>query len=295
MKAALQAFFLPASGPGGGQRFCIYHPAHSTQPRGAVLYVHPFGEEMNKSRRMVAMQSRALAAAGYSVLQIDLLGCGDSSGELHDATWADWLADLQQAASWLQDQNNAPLWWWGLRSGCLLAVAAANTRNEPQQFIFWHPTPSGKTVLQQFLRLKAAADLQSGQSKQVMETLRSHLAAGRAVEVAGYELSASIAQGLEAATLAPPQEAIRLEWLELSTRSDASLMPASSLALTAWTQEGCAVRSHLVHGPAFWQTTEIEDAPALLASTLAALRTPAAEVNEAAVAHAPTQSAATAP
>jgi hypothetical protein len=115
------------------------------------------------------------------------------------------------------------------------------------------------------------------------------------VEVAGYELSASIAQGLEAATLAPPQEAIRLEWLELSTRSDASLMPASSLALTAWTQEGCAVRSHLVHGPAFWQTTEIEDAPALLASTLAALRTPAAEVNEAAVAHAPTQPTATAP
>lgn len=271
MSPSLQAFFLPGSV--GGQRFCIYHPAQAEAPKGALLYVHPLAEEMNKSRRMVAMQSRALAAAGYSVLQMDLLGCGDSSGELSDATWADWLTDLQQASSWLQNQTNAPLWWWGLRSGCLLAVAAAKTMNSPQQFVFWHPTPSGKTVLQQFLRLKVAADLQSGQSKQIMETLRRQLAAGQPVEVAGYELSASVAQGLEAATLAPPPTPARLEWLELSTRTDATLMPASSLALKAWTQEGCTARSHIVHGPAFWQTTEIEDAPALLAATLAALET----------------------
>lgn len=280
MSLPLQAFFLPGSSPVGGQRFCIYHPAQTETPKGALLYVHPFAEEMNKSRRMVAMQSRTLAAAGYSVLQIDLLGCGDSSGELSNATWADWLADLQQAAFWLQNQNNAPLWWWGLRSGCLLAVAATKTMDSPQRFVFWQPTPSGKTVLQQFLRLKVAADLQSGQSKQVMETLRSQLAAGEAVEVAGYELSASVAQGLEAATLAPPHKPTRLEWLELSTRVDAALMPASSLALTAWTQEGCAVRSHLVNGPAFWQTTEIEDAPALLAATLAAIEAPAPVNNE---------------
>ncbi len=39
-----------------------------------VVHVHAFAEEMNKSRRMAAMQSRALAAAGFAVLQIDLLG-----------------------------------------------------------------------------------------------------------------------------------------------------------------------------------------------------------------------------
>jgi alpha/beta superfamily hydrolase len=38
-------------------------------------------EELNKSRHVAAAQARAFAAAGYSVLQIDLYGCGDSSGD----------------------------------------------------------------------------------------------------------------------------------------------------------------------------------------------------------------------
>jgi hypothetical protein len=38
-----------------------------------------------------------------------------------------------------------------------------------------------------------------------------------------------------------------------------------------WEQAGCRVNSHLVNGPAFWQTTEIEDAPFLIDATTAAL------------------------
>jgi alpha-beta hydrolase superfamily lysophospholipase len=67
-----EAFFLPAA---SGQRFCLFHqPDSLTAARGAVVYVHPFAEEMNKSRRMAALQAKALAAAGYAVLQIDLHG-----------------------------------------------------------------------------------------------------------------------------------------------------------------------------------------------------------------------------
>jgi len=79
-----EPFFLPAS---RGERFCIFHPAAGAL-RGAVLYLHPFAEEMNKSRRMAALQSRMLAARGIAVLQIDLFGCGDSSGDFGDASWA---------------------------------------------------------------------------------------------------------------------------------------------------------------------------------------------------------------
>ena len=73
-----QAFFLPADG--GQQRFCLFHPPQGTQHRGRVLYLHPFAEELNSTRRIVAQQARALAQAGYGVLQIDLLGqCGYGS------------------------------------------------------------------------------------------------------------------------------------------------------------------------------------------------------------------------
>ena len=87
---AFEAFFLPA---GREQRFCILHGAESGIPvRGALVYVHPFAEEMNKARRMAALQARAMAAAGYAVLQIDLYGCGDSAGDcrLAEACASSW-------------------------------------------------------------------------------------------------------------------------------------------------------------------------------------------------------------
>ena len=115
---AFEAFFLPAS---AGQRLALFHaPQASEKPHGAVVYVHPFAEELNKSRHMAALQARAMAAAGYAVLQIDLLGCGDSSGDFGDATWEDWLADVALACDWLQRRTAAPLWLWGQRTGLSL-------------------------------------------------------------------------------------------------------------------------------------------------------------------------------
>src|SRR5665647_3289851 len=122
---------------------------------------------------MAALQSRALAQAGYAVLQIDLLGCGDSSGDFGDATWQGWVSDVVQGCHWLRSQSNfqcagsgqRPLWLWGLRAGCLLAVEAARQVGEPCNFLFWQPPAAGKPLLQQFLRLKVAADLLGGQAK----------------------------------------------------------------------------------------------------------------------------------
>lgn len=101
----MDAFFLPV---GSGQRFAIFHPAQGGTARGLVAYVHPFAEEMNKSRRMAALQAKALAAHGYAVLQLDLLGCGDSSGDFGDASWQAWVDDVVLACQWLRRQGDAP-------------------------------------------------------------------------------------------------------------------------------------------------------------------------------------------
>jgi exosortase A-associated hydrolase 2 len=278
-----EAFFLPAE---NGQRFCLFHPANKAPgaaPRGQVVYVHPLTEEMNKSRRMAALQARALAQAGFDVLQIDLLGSGDSSGDFGDATWVAWLQDVASACRWLRAQTGAqtshmpppPLWLWGLRAGCLLAAQAAQAIQEPCHFLFWAPAPAGQPLLQQFLRLKAAADLASGNAKAVMDGLRADLAQGRPVEIAGYLLAPALVNGLEQAKLVPPPTntpaGSRVEWFELSTRDEASLTPAVAKAIADWQRAGYMVRSHIVTGPAFWQTTEIEDAPALIPATTAAL------------------------
>ena len=280
MPPSSRAWFLPAP---DGQRLCVHH-APAGPVRGAVVYVHPWAEEMNKSRRMAALQSRALASAGFAVLQLDLQGCGDSSGEWTASSWACWLDDVVRAVGWLREQHPAAaVWLWGLRAGCLVAVQAASRLDQPAHLLLWQPTPVGKSVLQQFLRLKVAAGLQGGSVQEAadatgsadtqgtMATMRKSLLEGQPVSVAGYELPAALATDLERAQLDLPAKTGQVVWIEVSTRADAALLPASAQRVQAWRAQGHAVLARVVPGPPFWQTQEIEDAPALLDATLAAL------------------------
>lgn len=255
-----------------GACFALHHPTVGGSPRGLVLYLHPFAEEMNKSRRMAALQSRAFAAAGYEVLKLDLHGCGDSSGEFASASWLGWVDDALFAARWLRARwATTPLWFWGLRAGALIAAEAATAFAAPCHCLFWQPTPNGKLVLQQFLRLRLAGDLDGGRGKAVMDEMRRSLAAGRAVEIAGYDLPSAVASGLERATLAAPPQPGRAVWIEVAASSHGQLLPASQPVISRWQQAGWTVNAQVVSGPAFWQTLEIEEAPALLPVTVQAV------------------------
>ena len=111
----------------------------------------------------------------------------------------------------------------------------------------------------------------SGDSKGVMAGLKTSLASGQSVEIAGYTLSPALAQGLEAAELLPPARAGRLVWLEVSSRENATLAPVSLKRIETWQAAGFDVDSAVLPGLTFWQTTEIEEAPDLLAATTRAL------------------------
>ena len=199
-RAPFEAFFLHA---GSGERFCIFHPANGA-PLGSILYVHPFAEEMNKSRRMAAQQARAFRARGYSVLQIDLQGCGDSGGDFGEARWELWHDDLALAAAWLATHADGPVHLWGLRLGALLA--ADHLRQAPHSFaglLLWQPVISGTQFMTQFLRFRLGAEMLSGAAAgKGTEQLRAQLAAGAALEIAGYELAPPLASAIERLDLA---------------------------------------------------------------------------------------------
>ncbi|MBO9685127.1 MAG: hydrolase 2, exosortase A system-associated [Mitsuaria chitosanitabida] len=306
--AASTVFFLDAGAR--GQRLCAHYPARSAPAvrpgppdtpsgeaggavaRGQILLLPPFGEEMNKSRRMIALGARAFAAAGFEVLTMDLLGCGDSSGDFGDASWAAWQEDVRLGVAWLDQRAQAiggatsdpggdrgdrlppPLWLWGLRAGALLAPAAfgdAPALARPLNLLLWQPVTAGKVQLQQFMRLRVAADLIGGQAKGAMQAMRDQLARGESVEIAGYALSPALAEGLEAAQLKPSPRVARLAWMELSPREDARLTPAAEMAVSAWRAQGARVRAAVSQGPSFWAATEIEEAPRLIEASLAAL------------------------
>lgn len=285
MNAGSRAFFLDADrggAPARGQRLCVFHPAQGGPAKAQMLLLPPFAEEMNKSRRMLALSARAFARAGIDVLMMDLLGCGDSSGDFGDARWTDWQDDVRLGAEWLAQQAHRadlPLWLWGVRAGALLAPAvlesAASQPLRPHRLLLWQPVVTGKLQLQQFLRLRVAADLIGGQAKGAVQQLRDALAQGDAVEIAGYTLGAALAHGLEQAQLKPQGGVDRMVWLEVSARPDAALTPAAASAVQAWQAQGTAVTSGVVQGPSFWAATEIEEAPALIEASLAAIAQPA--------------------
>ncbi|MFY7854788.1 MAG: DEAD/DEAH box helicase, partial [Rubrivivax sp.] len=151
---ALDAFFLDAGAGRSGARWCVHHaPAGPVQ--GAFVFAHGWAEEMNKSRRMVALQARAWAAQGIATLTIDLTGCGDSTGTLADATWDDWLLDLALAVRWMEARTmiylkisisdfltlfaaRTRVWFWERRPGYALGAACiVATSSSTLLSLFW--------------------------------------------------------------------------------------------------------------------------------------------------------------
>ena len=145
------AFFLPTR---NGSLFCLYHAPQGPVQRGQVLHLHPFAEELNTCRRISAQFARALAEAGFAVLQFDMYGCGDSEGDFGDATWATWRNNAQDALVELQRRAGepteaAPLWLWGVRSGALMSADMLPNMDAPCHVLWWQPVVSGQQVLQQ--------------------------------------------------------------------------------------------------------------------------------------------------
>jgi hypothetical protein len=81
-----------------------------------------------------------------------------------------------------------------------------------------------------------------------------------------------LAAALERAELAPPSNCGgRVVWLETSLREELQFTPVAQKRIEQWQAASFMVDAHVVRGPAFWQTTEIEDVPELIVATLAAL------------------------
>jgi exosortase A-associated hydrolase 2 len=268
--AGAEPFFLP-SGP--GQRFCLFHPPAPGLCRGALLYVHPFAEEMNKSRRVAALQARDLAAAGFGVLQIDLYGCGDSSGDFSDARWELWKQDLEAGHKWLAARLGQPVSLLGLRLGALLALDYASTCALPlERLAMWQPVQNGAIFLKQFLRLLTANDILSADKETKKGargvSLRDTLIGGQMLEVGGYEIAPAMGaaiDALDAASLAIPT--CPVDWFEVVPALDRPESVAVTRLAARWREQGVALHMRRVVCPPFWSTQEIAEAPDLVAAT----------------------------
>lgn len=268
----VEPFFFDAR---PGTRFSLYHaPNPQVAPRGAILYVHPFAEELNRTRRMAALQSRAFAALGYAVLQIDLFGCGDSCGEFNAGRWQIWHDDLALAAGWLAERDSGPLTLWGMRLGGLLALDAA-ARLRPRCVLLWQPFMSGRACMNEFLRMSAQLRDPAPGAPRSTAALRAQLAVHGAIEVAGYEVAVPLVKAVDAcdaASLALPP--CTVHWFaQGGAHANAPWKTAASAARLAarWAPGGVNLHFHALdaafdNAPGWTGPGEI-DSPSLRAAT----------------------------
>jgi uncharacterized protein len=252
-----------------GRIFVLLRRAAAAE-KGCVLLVPPFAEEMNKSRRQMALTAEALVEKGFSTVLLDLFGTGDSEGEFHEATWRGWKADVVAAVRWAETLGCRVDMLVGLRLGCLLAAESlADAGLKVRRSVFWQPTQSGKQYVAQFLRLRVAASMMN----QVAETvgdLTALLANGQSVEVAGYSLSAALWSELERADLLPVLggQLGDVAIVEVGLTERAELSPATQRIVAAAASRGLRVEGLRVAGEPFWSSTEIVVNPALGALTV---------------------------
>ncbi|GAB6054300.1 hydrolase 2, exosortase A system-associated [Magnetospira thiophila] len=248
-----------------GPLFVLRHGPPPEKARGAVLFLPPFAEEHNRSRRMAHLMGQALAARNVATFLLDPHGTGDSAGEFQQARWAIWKADAQAAMAWLRATGYEKLSLLGLRLGACLALDAMDSALE--RLVLWQPVPKGSTFLTQFLRIRVSAGFNKAMaSAGGVQALRDRLTAGESLEVAGYVLSPELAADLEGLNLEAlgDQTACPIHWFQVGGDQ---MSPAVDAVLDVWQARGGRVTAHVVPGPAFWSIEETTIAPSLITAT----------------------------
>lgn len=274
-----QPFFLDTP---AGALFAVHHaPAAAVPLQGHVLCVLPFNEEMNRCRSMVTRQAAAWAAIGFGTLVVDPLGTGDSAGDFAEARWSAWLDGIDAAHRWLAALPGGCRVLWGIRLGAILATEwHARHADAGTALLLWQPVSDGKTHLTQFLRVRIAAQIDRPDlPKETTASMREVLAAGTAVEVAGYALHPALTQAIDNARLDSHRlaEGTNMLWLENAPVDKAEPSPGTKALLARWPGAGVACEVRTFDGPAFWQVHERVLAPEAVACSTDWLRTWAAE------------------
>ena len=257
-------------GPAGPLAVVLWGPPIGTSTRGTVLYVPPAADEMNRSRRMVALQARALSLLGIEVALLDLRGTGDSAGEHANATWEGWSADVACAWSWLGTRARVRRMLWGLRLGALLAAdLVAQKAVDPFALLLWQPVLSGRSFFNQFLRYAMARQMVEGGDPQAEKrSMQMRLQEGTPIEVAGYSLHPALVKPAETRQLHNLlNSACTIIWHETTSLTPATLNAASANIIARLKNQGAQVESSVLEGPAFWASQEITEAPKLIEAT----------------------------
>jgi len=262
----LTPFFLDSA---QGKIFCLYFPPKQ-ELKGAILYVPPFLEEMNRCRSTVAQQAKSFSELGFACLIMDYYGTGDSEGLLSEASWEVWINNVKDAATWLEAKTQHKLTLWGFRFGALMASKIAE--GEPERFnnlLLWQPVLDGKTFLTQYLRIRVAFLMDRELPAETTKSIRENLANNKSVEIAGYELFPQLALDIDQIKMANLKNinSFQIDWYENVTEEEKPISVASKKIVSHLTELGNTVDVNTFLGPPIWQLHERDELPEIIRLT----------------------------
>lgn len=118
----------------------------------AVLLCYPVGSEYLRAHRAFRQLNQLLNRSGFHVFRFDYACTGDSAGEGVEASFDEWVDDVDWAMDELLDTAGVDTFdVVGLRWGAALAALAARERDDIGQLILWDPVVSGRDYLDEVL------------------------------------------------------------------------------------------------------------------------------------------------
>lgn len=246
-------------------------PTKTLKSKQAILHIPAFADELNKSRRMVSLQSKELAKQGHTIIVVDLFGTGDSEGDFLEARWEIWKTDILIVCKWLVDRGAESICLWGLRLGALLAMDfIADGTFRVCKLLCWQPVLSGEVFLMQFLRLRTVASLMTKNiQKEKNSDLKQQLIDGQTIEVAGYMLNSYLANSIMALKVDKMELKLidQLVFFEIVSSEEKLISFANQKMIDTQKSQGIDVVIRKVVGSPFWATQEISEVPELITDT----------------------------
>lgn len=270
MRKASEITVLPRFMGEEGEKYFTLQFSCPEQPKAHIVFVPPFGEEMNRCRALVSGQARKFAESGYACTLIDFYGTGDSQGELQDASLQIWQRNIQLTVDTLQREMYVPVILWGLRLGAFIALDfAAKSALAIDSLLLWQPVISGERYVTQILRQRVASLASKELPPETTTEIRRRLAQGERIEVAGYTIGGVLIADIESLSLTHMTALCpgTIHWLENVSEAGAGLTAGAAKAIETLKSLQNDVEVHPFTGPQVWQLHKRDALPELIAIT----------------------------
>ncbi|MEW6354865.1 MAG: hypothetical protein AB1696_00950 [Planctomycetota bacterium] len=253
---------------GGGKRLLGMLHIPEGEVKAGVVFCNAFGEERKCSHRVLVLLAREMARRGWGVLRFDYMGCGDSAGELRDATIAIFEADIRAAVPFIKARLSPPaVGLLGLRLGGAMAGRVAGALGGVDPLILIQPVPQGRSAFAGDLKRKMIREMMmKGKSGGKRADIVKQLEGGEGeIDLDGFVITGALYKQLIEIDLNKQIGAFSGRVLIVQAAPNATVRPEMESLREAYEKIGAAATVAPLVLPPFWSRIEFLECSELIA------------------------------